>query len=440
KVHQKKMPIEYLEIQGLHGSKNIKIKFKSSNLILVGENGSGKTTLLNILFFVLTKKWLKLSRINFKKVLIKFPDKLLEIDSQLLLTTYAPGLIDLFEGKLNNDDLLRIFHYSQTRPPGSFRNYLKRISFEKNLDIPFSELVEIFDEGHFSLKGRNLYTKKVKEIEEIIDENYKLKTLYFPTYRRVEEDFNNLILSSHGEYKRYEQLINFGMQDVHESFNNITREIKDSYTEWFSIITSRMLSQMINNIDSSLIDYKSILDKETLSIVLDRVGNEIGESEKMIIIHLVESKKIKEKSHIYLAYFLQNLIKVYENQRENDDSIKNFTRIVNNYLVDKEVSYDERKVEISITNKSTGKTVELNNLSSGEKQIVSIFSKLYLEKISDVSFFIDEPELSLSIDWQRRFLLDISKSPKVKLLIATTHSPFIFENELDKFAEPLGKY
>lgn len=47
---------------------------------------------------------------------------------------------------------------------------------------------------------------------------------------------------------------------------------------------------------------------------------------------------------------------------------------------------------------------------------------------------IDEPELSLSIDWQQKFLPDILKAPSCEQLIAITHSPFTFENELDRYA------
>ena len=37
-------------------------------------------------------------------------------------------------------------------------------------------------------------------------------------------------------------------------------------------------------------------------------------------------------------------------------------------------------------------------------------------------------------------LEDIYKSNKCKLLIATTHSPFIFDNELDQYAVSLEEY
>ncbi len=70
----------------------------------------------------------------------------------------------------------------------------------------------------------------------------------------------------------------------------------------------------------------------------------------------------------------------------------------------------------------------MSQLSSGEKQIVSIFSKIILEDKEKIIALFDEPELSLSIEWQKDFLVDLSKSENLNFLMAVTHSPFIFEN------------
>lgn len=79
----------------------------------------------------------------------------------------------------------------------------------------------------------------------------------------------------------------------------------------------------------------------------------------------------------------------------------------------------------------------MEELSSGEKQIVSLFSHLTLD--DDVSNYIviDEPELSLSVDWQQRFLEDISQLSTCAFIGAVTHSPFIFENSLDPYTVDL---
>ena len=62
---------------------------------------------------------------------------------------------------------------------------------------------------------------------------------------------------------------------------------------------------------------------------------------------------------------------------------------------------------------------------------------LYLGKQRHLAVIFDEPELSLSVEWQKKLLLDISASEKCAFLVAATHSPFVFENSLDQFARPL---
>ena len=62
--------------------------------------------------------------------------------------------------------------------------------------------------------------------------------------------------------------------------------------------------------------------------------------------------------------------------------------------------------------------------------------------VDSKSFIVlfDEPELSLSIFWQKLLLPDIVASQKCKFLLSVTHSPFIFENELSKYAIGLSQY
>jgi predicted ATPase len=67
--------------------------------------------------------------------------------------------------------------------------------------------------------------------------------------------------------------------------------------------------------------------------------------------------------------------------------------------------------------------IELGNLSSGEKQLIRICVEALLADGAPV--LIDEPELSMHIDWQRELIPAIrALAPKSQLIIAT-HSPEI---------------
>ena len=101
--------------------------------------------------------------------------------------------------------------------------------------------------------------------------------------------------------------------------------------------------------------------------------------------------------------------------------------------------YDESNVKLEIYRNNYKKPISIQNLSSGEKQVLSIFSKLYLEQQKPCIILFDEPELSLSIKWQEAFLPDIMKSEKCIMLVAVTHSPFIFNNKYDFLAQDMGE-
>lgn len=68
--------------------------------------------------------------------------------------------------------------------------------------------------------------------------------------------------------------------------------------------------------------------------------------------------------------------------------------------------------------------------------MISMFAKLILYPKRKI-VLIDEPELSLSLDWQKQILPDVLNAPLCLQVIAITHSPFIFDNSLEPFARSL---
>jgi len=253
-----------------------------------------------------------------------------------------------------------------------------------------------------------------QDIRKQIQEDFPYSILYFPTYRRIEEDLEYLGFQRKEGY-RSEVLIQFGMTDVNERVKKITEQIKTSSVAWYSRINGQMLSQLVDGIKVDDQTRRSIQDKGALKIVLDRIGENITVMHKSHIIELVESGKIGEEQYDSLVYFLSNLIKIYDQQKELDNAIKEFTRVCNKYLVEKEIVYNESDVEIGILQKWNRKPIALAKLSSGEKQIISLFSRLYLEPGKPLALLFDEPELSLSLEWQKMLIPDIVASGRCNL-------------------------
>lgn len=67
-------------------------------------------------------------------------------------------------------------------------------------------------------------------------------------------------------------------------------------------------------------------------------------------------------------------------------------------------------------------------LSSGEKQMLAILLTVLVEDDQPHVLFMDEPEVSLHIEWQKRLIdLCIELNPNVQIIL-TTHSPAVIMN------------
>lgn len=70
--------------------------------------------------------------------------------------------------------------------------------------------------------------------------------------------------------------------------------------------------------------------------------------------------------------------------------------------------------------------IQLNKLSSGEKQLLIILLKVFLMEEEPYILLMDEPEISLHIEWQYRLLEEIRKLNPNCQIITSTHSPSLF--------------
>lgn len=127
---------------------------------------------------------------------------------------------------------------------------------------------------------------------------------------------------------------------------------------------------------------------------------------------------------------------------KHNNRVEEFVATCNRYLNDKEFVYNQvtSTLDLFLKRGEGTRKIQVAQLSSGEKQIVSLFSKLYLESDRKSIVIIDEPELSLSLMWQKMLLPDVVRSGNCDLLVTATHSPFIFDNEFDDDVKELRQY
>lgn len=70
--------------------------------------------------------------------------------------------------------------------------------------------------------------------------------------------------------------------------------------------------------------------------------------------------------------------------------------------------------------------IEFEKLSSGEKRIILLF--LYVVFSKEKIILIDEPEISLSLNYQNKFVNDIIKLSNGKKIMMATHAPYIYDD------------
>ena len=92
------------------------------------------------------------------------------------------------------------------------------------------------------------------------------------------------------------------------------------------------------------------------------------------------------------------------------------------------------KNEIAFT--QIGEMLMPYQLSSGEKQMLAILLTVLIEDNQHYVLFMDEPEVSLHIDWQKNLIdMILDLNPNVQIIL-TTHSPAVIMNGwMDKVTE-----
>ena len=92
----------------------------------------------------------------------------------------------------------------------------------------------------------------------------------------------------------------------------------------------------------------------------------------------------------------------------------------------------DREQGLVATSRS-GQTLPLSSLSSGEQQELVLHYDLLFRVPSNTIVLIDEPELSLHVAWQKKFLPDLLKIVELSNFdaLVATHSPFVVGDRTD---------
>lgn len=185
--------------------------------------------------------------------------------------------------------------------------------------------------------------------------------------------------------------------------------------------------------------------KTTLLAELEKnLSKKLGKEGPYIYIPSVDNLLVKDarKKTTALTQALNNYI-FYNNDRQSlmfyrmsqlDASsqqqtrirkrIQDFCDIVNSLFKDTGKSIEIKGDKFLIF--SNGDSLSVEDLSSGEKQLLLLLLRIFLLDETEAVVLIDEPENSLDISWQYKLIdLFLRLNPNAQFFI-TTHSPSIF--------------
>ena len=115
-----------------------------------------------------------------------------------------------------------------------------------------------------------------------------------------------------------------------------------------------------------------------------------------------------------------------EKAQQISQTKKRFQDILDDLFTEtgKKIIRSENEIKFS----SLGEVLAPYQLSSGEKQILVILLTVLVEDNEHYVLFMDEPEVSLHIEWQKRLIdLILELNPNVQIIL-TTHSPAVIMN------------
>jgi ABC-type lipoprotein export system ATPase subunit len=423
--------IRKIKIKGFHSSgKIVEYDFANDNVTIVyGENGCGKTTLLQILNAVFSKDDTVLMNYKVHEITLLVVENGIETqisikEKNVYLRTNSdiPRLVRKIEG----------YDWSELDQIQERKTLL--IGVERNGIQPtvspatIYEFINTQSVGQAVFEERNAVVKRsfAQNLAEYLNYSRKGRT------RREAIDFSapHIILNgSNVDSSSMESVIV-------ECFNQAV------WTASVNIQSALFatLSQLIEQEESgkkgilyssrSLVAFERKLKKNLplISIAIEEIPDG-GQREILDLIKTADYEMIIDRcrDNPYLGWLMQNIVDNIGNEAVTYNSVLMLQKFFDQYTRrDKRmrITRDGISIEILKNGQAVGKH-RINELSSGEKQLLTLLTCLFIDGKSRDIIFIDEPELSLNMKWQNE-IIDLFEEylPGTQVVMAT-HSPSI---------------
>lgn len=453
------MKIAKLHAENVHGYLPIDVDFFDDLTFLTGLNGSGKTSSLRLLMALLSPNLDELGSISFSTASVTVHEESDKVvvsavktpDGVTLSVTGMPDKLDISSSDLElYMDIKRreeprspIIEKYQQHPifrrikaistpmflgldrrfyaPGSIgddpsemrrREYLARRFWS---DDPASRgaAVAALAEVNYLVVTR---MQEVRASQEKLDE--RLRAQFFTKafeYKPSDIMGKPTRLPSRAELERYRgQLVK--IERAAEGVKIPVPEIQSALTHFFE-----RMSLVVESLDKSTQSKRTT--KKSTKKSSERAQPEPAFPDKDYFEWIINKPQVDR-----IIEHLGMLDEYIEKRDALRDPITRFLSLVNGFLeqTHKQVSVGSSG-QLTVTVGVNTEDRPISALSSGERQLLVMLAHLSLnpDLAGSGVFIVDEPELSLHIDWQEKFVDAIREAnPKVQLILAT-HSPAI---------------
>ncbi|UZT97384.1 AAA family ATPase [Chryseobacterium fluminis] len=436
------MQINKIIIKNLYGYIDKSIEFNDDLTLLVGINGSGKTSILNIINWVLKPSIenLCITQFDYIQLFFTFNNDDYEIKCQHDKIKFAynikrnkvkfhPLIVKIITppSELNENESLRdslITQYARLKPDSEEQETWELIStfpsptvigLDRNLYAEESEYL-YYESSHESIANRKSISKysPLDRVKDILNKEYRRKkneilklTNNLKNHLMLSSFEGSITLDSISVTSRNKLTINQiekAEKRVNDYFINIEKSVLDNTAK-------KIISNFFTNLKEVIIKYDENSTDPTFKLLYNLNSSQFVKVNKL----LKEFEQFDTESNKKL------------------EKIINFIDTLNFFLKDssKKILFKDDTAELCFhTLDRRGEILnpyrDLRFLSSGEQQLLILFSYIAFNSQDGKIFIIDEPELSLHIKWQEDFLDQLERiTPSGIQLILATHSPIL---------------
>ncbi|KQN32372.1 hypothetical protein ASE92_17350 [Pedobacter sp. Leaf41] len=445
-----------------HGYLNFDIDFFEETTFLIGINGSGKTSALKLILGLISPSWINLNQIYFETAILvcetssgeEITIQAVNLDQNSIEISISP--FDIKPHKFSRMDISKVDFTASRLENRSILSYILRQEqrFHQNAVV---KKIEEFTTPIFLGLDRRIY--EGREIDLLNLDNLTrqkqptepLKGNLFESLKDIEKlVFDNYFLYTQEQSAINETLKNQIIQSSFEVLNENQLEIKidtnpDGWKERRYQVLKAAKKINVPGIIEQLNEFFSTL--EGLQAILERKNKSNKKS------HSFDRQEVSafQKWYINMPQ-LQRIDKIISLYDESEEKIqteftpfKNFENLTNTFLKESNKRLQiGNNGELIIHLPQNPEPTNIFKLSSGEQQILVMLAQLIFsenKKTEGSIFIIDEPELSLHLEWQEIFVKSIKEaSPNTQFILAT-HSPTIIgalENQ--DFCQDLSQF